>query len=72
LLYGIPKLVAGLAIDAAPTPELKLAQRQWFVLLYRLLVSADRGPRLPTLLLALGEDKVRSLIAPGDGKSGAS
>lgn len=64
LLYGIPKLVAGLPIDAAPTPELKVAQRQWFILLYRLLVSADTGPRLPTLLLALGEDRVRSLIAP--------
>jgi lysyl-tRNA synthetase class 1 len=62
LLYGVPKLVAGLPIDAAPTAELKVAQRNWFKLLYRLLVSAETGPRLPTLLLALGEDKVRSLL----------
>jgi len=62
LLYGIPKLVRGLPIDAPPTPELKTAQRAWFVLLYRLLLGKDTGPRLPTLLLALGEAKVRMLL----------
>jgi lysyl-tRNA synthetase class 1 len=64
LLYGIPKLIRGLPISAPPTPELKTAQRIWFILLYRLLISKDTGPRLPTLLLALGQDRVRSLIAP--------
>jgi lysyl-tRNA synthetase class 1 len=63
LLYGIPKLTRGLPITAPPTPELKTAQRAWFILLYRLLIGKDTGPRLPTLLLALGQDKVRSLIA---------
>ena len=63
LLYGIPKLVRGLPIDAPPTPELKTAQRQWFILLYRLLISKDTGPRLPTLLLALGQPQVRALLA---------
>jgi lysyl-tRNA synthetase class 1 len=62
LLYGIPKLTRGLPIDAPPTAELKVAQRAWFVLLYRLLVGKETGPRLPTLLLALGEQKVRMLI----------
>ncbi len=64
LLYGIPKLMVGLEISAPPTPELKVSQRAWFVLLYRLLIAKDTGPRLPTLLLALGQDRVRSLLAP--------
>ena len=63
LLYGIPKLTRGMPISALPTPELKTAQRGWFILLYRLLIGKDTGPRLPTLLLALGQEKVRSLIA---------
>jgi lysyl-tRNA synthetase, class I len=62
LLYGIPKLIRGLPIDAPPTPELKAEQRAWFVLLYRLLIGRDTGPRLPTLLLALGEHRARTLL----------
>jgi lysyl-tRNA synthetase class 1 len=62
LLYGIPKLVRGLSIDAPPTSELKAAQRAWFVMLYRLLIGKDTGPRLPTLLLALGQERVRMLL----------
>jgi len=64
LLYGIPKLQRGLPISAKPTPELKEAQRTWFILLYELLIGKDTGPRLPTLLLSLGQDKIRSLLAP--------
>ncbi|WP_327177257.1 lysine--tRNA ligase [Streptomyces sp. NBC_01335] len=62
LVYGVPKLLAGLEPDAKPTPELKVAQRSFFALLYRLLVSRDTGPRLPTLLLAVGADRVRALL----------
>jgi len=62
LLYGIPKLIRGLPVDAPPTPDLKVAQRAWFVLLYRLLIGRDTGPRLPTLLLALGQARVRTLL----------
>lgn len=62
LLYGVPKQILGLADDAPPTPELKRAQREFFRLLYRLLVGAERGPRLPTLVLALGPDRVRHLL----------
>ncbi len=62
LLYGIPKLQLGLPISAPPTPELKALQRSWFILLYQLLIGKNTGPRLPTLLLALGEDRVRSLL----------
>jgi len=65
LLYGIPKLQRGLAISAPPTPELKESQRTWFIVLYELLIDKDTGPRLPTLLLALGQDRVRSLLTPG-------
>jgi lysyl-tRNA synthetase class 1 len=64
LLYGIPKLTRGLPITAPPTSELKAAQRTWFILLYQLLIGKDTGPRLPTLLLALGQDRVRYLLTP--------
>ncbi|MEV4313259.1 lysine--tRNA ligase [Actinocrispum sp. NPDC049592] len=62
LVYGVPKLQAGLPMDTPPTPELKVAQRSFFALLYRLLVGGDTGPRLPTLLLAVGADRVRTLL----------
>ncbi|MFB9596710.1 lysine--tRNA ligase [Saccharothrix longispora] len=62
LVYGVPKLQAGLDMDAAPTPELKVLQRSFFVLLYRALIGRDTGPRLPTLLLATGPDRVRKLL----------
>ncbi|UCM89557.1 lysine--tRNA ligase [Streptomyces marincola] len=62
LVYGVPKMRAGLPPDAKPTPELKAAQRAFFALLYRLLVGRDTGPRLPTLLLAVGADRVRVLL----------
>ncbi|WP_336212068.1 lysine--tRNA ligase [Nonomuraea sp. LPB2021202275-12-8] len=62
LVYGVPKLRAGLAADAKPTPEVKAAQRAFFALLYRLLVGRDTGPRLPTLLLAVGAERVRKLV----------
>ncbi|MEV4433720.1 lysine--tRNA ligase [Streptomyces sp. NPDC049555] len=63
LVYGVPKIMAGLDPEAKPTPELKVAQRQFFALLYHLLVGRDTGPRLPTLLLAVGADRVRKLLS---------
>jgi lysyl-tRNA synthetase class 1 len=65
LVYAVPKVQAGLEPDAKPTPELKVAQRSFFALLYELLVGRDTGPRLPTLLLAVGQDRVRSLLGAG-------
>ncbi|MBH1935017.1 lysine--tRNA ligase [Streptomyces sp. AV19] len=62
LVYGVPKIQAGLDPEAKPTPELKVAQRSFFALLYQLLVGRDTGPRLPTLLLAVGADRVRKLL----------
>ena len=64
LVYGVPKRMLGLPLDVKPTPELRAAQRSFFALLYQLLVGRDTGPRLPTLLMALGQDRVRSLLAP--------
>lgn len=64
LIYGVPKLARGLGLDDAPTDEVKQDQKDFFRLLYNLLVDADRGPRLPTLFLALGAEKVRSLLTP--------
>lgn len=64
LIYGVPKLARGLAVEDAPTDEVKADQKAFFKLLYHLLVDAERGPRLPTLFAALGHDKVRALLAP--------
>ena len=64
LIYGVPKLARGLGLDDAPTDQVKQDQKDFFRLLYNLLVDADRGPRLPTLFLALGAEKVRSLLTP--------
>ncbi|MFD7205029.1 lysine--tRNA ligase [Streptomyces sp. NPDC059893] len=65
LVYGVPKVRAGFSPDATPKelpPEIKTAQRSFFALLYDLLVGRDTGPRLPTLLLAVGADRVRKLL----------
>jgi lysyl-tRNA synthetase class 1 len=62
LIYGVPKLALGLPLDADPTDEVKAGQKEFFGLLYNLLVDADRGPRLPTLFLALGPQRVRTLL----------
>jgi lysyl-tRNA synthetase class 1 len=40
----------------------KADQKEFFRLLYHLLVDAERGPRLPTLIVALGAERVRSLL----------
>ncbi|MFF4985157.1 lysine--tRNA ligase [Streptomyces sp. NPDC001046] len=65
LVYGVPKVRAGFSADATAKelpPEIKTAQRSFFALLYHLLVGRDTGPRLPTLLLAVGQDRVRHLL----------
>ena len=62
LVYGVPKLAHGLPVDADPTDEVKADQKEFFRLLYNLLVDKDRGPRLPTLVVALGSDRVRRLL----------
>ena len=63
LVYAVPKIQRGIDPEAkVKDPELSAAQRTYFVLVYQLLVGRDTGPRLPTLLLAVGADRVRTLI----------
>jgi lysyl-tRNA synthetase class 1 len=62
LVYGVPKLARGMALDDAPSDEVKADQKEFFRLLYHLLVDAERGPRLPTLIVALGTERVRALL----------
>jgi lysyl-tRNA synthetase class 1 len=64
LVYSVPKLMLGLPAEAGPTPEIKQAQREFFKTMYRLLCAGETGPRLPTLLLSIGLDRSRSLLAP--------
>ncbi|HWC24400.1 MAG TPA: lysine--tRNA ligase [Flexivirga sp.] len=63
-VYGVPKVQRGLAADqiVKGDKELGAAQREFFKLLYNLLVDKDTGPRLPTLLLAVGAERTRSLL----------
>ncbi|WP_110206894.1 lysine--tRNA ligase [Nocardioides daejeonensis] len=64
LVYGVPKLARGFAVEEKPSDEVKADQKVFFKLLYNLLVDADRGPRLPTLIVALGAERVRRLLTP--------
>ncbi|PUA79766.1 lysine--tRNA ligase [Nocardioides currus] len=62
VVYGVPKVARGLGFEDAPTDQVKADQKAFFTLLYNLLVDADRGPRLPTLVVALGAETVRRLL----------
>ncbi len=62
VVYGVPKLARGLGLDDRPTDEVKADQKAFFRMLYRLLVDAEQGPRLPTLIVALGPAAVRRLL----------
>ena len=64
LVYGIPKTLLGMPLDAQPTEALKQAQRAFFVSIYTLICNNETGPRLPTLFLSIGADRVRQLIGP--------
>jgi lysyl-tRNA synthetase class 1 len=62
LVYAIPKRLLGLGSEIEPTAEVKVAQREFFRALYRLLVGAETGPRLPTLLLSIGPARAHELL----------
>lgn len=68
LVYGVPKVLQGLPEDAPPNPELKRAQRAFFAALYQLLCGSDTGPRLPTLMLSVGPERVHHLLAGDTGE----
>jgi lysyl-tRNA synthetase class 1 len=63
-VYGVAKVQRGLAPDAPVKgdKEVGAAQRVFFALLYRLLIDRETGPRLPTLLLAIGQERLRELL----------
>lgn len=63
-VYGVAKVQRGLEPGAMVKgdKELSAAQRAFFALLYRLLVGSETGPRIPTLLLAIGRERVRELL----------
>lgn len=63
LVYNVPKLVRGLPLDTPPDEELKQAQRSFFIAVYQLICGSDTGPRLPTLLLSLGKERIKMLLA---------
>lgn len=71
-IYGVPKVMQGKSADFRPDrkaePELAAslgaAQREFFKQVYNLLIGKNTGPRLPTLLLAVGPEKVRELLTP--------
>ncbi|WP_018157991.1 lysine--tRNA ligase [Demetria terragena] len=70
-VYGVPKVLQGKAADFRPDrkadPETAAAlgarQREFFKLLYTLLIDKETGPRLPTLLLAIGPERLRGLLS---------
>ena len=64
LIYGVAKQVRGLPIDAKPDADLRAFQRQVFIGVYDLLLGSDTGPRLPTLILSLGLERVQGLLRP--------
>jgi lysyl-tRNA synthetase class 1 len=63
-VYGVVKVQRGLTPDAVVKgdKEMGAAQRVFFTLVYRLLIDKDAGPRLPTLLLAIGQERARELL----------
>ena len=68
----MPKVQIGKGADFRPDrkadPEtaaaLGASQREFFKLLYTLLIDKETGPRLPTLLLAVGPQRLRELVTP--------
>ena len=64
MIYNIPKQLLDLPLDTQPTPELRLAQRQFFKAIYALICDCETGPRIPLLFLSLGQQKVKLLISP--------
>jgi len=67
LVYSVPKMLLGLPVDSEPTNEIKQAQRQFFKAVYMLICNSETGPRLPTLFLSLGKERVKELL--GDSRS---
>ncbi len=64
LMYNIPKRLLGLPADTKPNEELKQLQHSFFNALYKMLLGREIGPRLPTLFLSIGKEKLGKLLSP--------
>lgn len=64
MVYSIPKTLLGLPVESEPTSEVKQAQRQFFKAVYTLICASETGPRIPTLFLSLGKERVQELLGP--------
>jgi lysyl-tRNA synthetase class 1 len=64
LMYRVPKVIRGFTPDMKPNDDIKQAQRSFFVALYTLICDSDTGPRIPTLLLSIGLQRVKMLLTP--------
>lgn len=61
--FGVPKVTFGYALDERKlSEEAKSFQREYFRHVYQLLVGADKGPRLPSLMQCLGRARVVYLL----------
>lgn len=59
---GLKNFIYSIAKDNKLTDEEnKTLQRDFFKHIYYLLVDKETGPRLPTLLIAIGKDKIKQL-----------
>jgi len=56
LVYAIPK------DESLSEDENKKNQREFFKIIYHLMIDQDTGPRLPTFMLALGKKRVKELL----------
>ena len=56
LVYAIPK------DESLSEDENKKNQREFFKIIYQLMIDQDTGPRLPTFMLALGKKRVKELL----------
>jgi len=56
LIYSVAKK------EGISEAELKTRQRDFFKIIYQLLVDSDAGPRLSTFFMAIGKDKVEELL----------
>lgn len=63
LVFGAPKVFYGFdEMEKNLPPEVKQQQQAFFITLYRLLTDSDSGPRIPSLFLCIGKEKVRNLL----------
>lgn len=67
LAYGVPKVVLGIDQSSKDvSQEVKNLQKEFFRTIYQLVIGQDKGPRLPTLLMAIGKQSTRALLCGGE------